>query len=440
MERPRQGTRSYRGVAITVALAGLVVAGCSSAGSSSAGASGSASASASSSGSTSGQQSTATGSPIVIGGQGDLESGVGFADGFEARIDAANAAGGIDGRPIKFVGMLDDNESPQTNLTNSQQLVESDHVVVDAPYISEVCTQSSPDFLARNKVPFVGYPVCGGWNGTSWGVPLDGDQVNPSVQSETGLLEVVDAMEHMPSMHVSKASDVKLAIVGFNAASGVFATQALAVAAKAIGIDVVYAKAPLAPATTNFAPYAQAIVSAGANAVYGVTDTPLSVGLTAALKAANFQGFPFYGTTYLPGQLASNPSEEAALNGAGVLSEFPVTEDNTAAVKTEEQQLAADGKSTDLVTGTSAGYWSGDVLVALLKSTAARVGVNNITGPTIQATVAAGWTYTGGEGKMTYPTAWTYPTGCYTLVQGEGTGYKLLEPYTCTTKYAKTSA
>jgi hypothetical protein len=39
---------------------------------------------------------------------------------------------------------------------------------------------------------------------------------------------------------------------------------------------------------------------------------------------------------------------------------------------------------------------------------------------------------------MTYPAAWTYPTGCGTLVQEQGTSYKLLEPYTCIPKYAKT--
>jgi ABC-type branched-subunit amino acid transport system substrate-binding protein len=431
MQNLRQGTRSYRRAAIAAALAGLVAAGCASGSSATSG-------SNSSSGSTSVPKSTATGSPILIGGQGDLAGAIGVADGFEARIAAANAAGGIDGRPIKFAGMLDDNLSAQTNLTNSQQLVESDHVVAVAPYISEVCTQSGPGFLERNKTPFIGYATCGGWVGNNWGIGINGAEDNPHLQSEGGFLELIAAMEHMPSMHVTKPSDIKLAVIGFNTAAGVFATGTLAAAAKAVGIDVVYAKAPIPAATTNFAPYAQDVIGSGANAVYEITDAPLSVSLSAALKAANFQGFAFDGITYLPGELASNPGEEAALNGVGVMNDFPVNEDNIPAVKTAEQQLAADGKPTNLTTGVSIGYWSGDVLVQLLKATAARVGAGNITGAAIQATAAAGWTYTGGLGTMTYPAAWTYPTGCITMVQEEGTGYKLLEPYTCTPKYAKT--
>jgi len=425
MQRLRQSTRRYLRVAVAAALAGLVAAGCSSA-------------SSSSSGSNSTPKSAATGTPILIGGQGDVSTNVGVADGFEARITAANAAGGIDGRPIKFVGMLNDNESPQTNLTNSQQLVESDHVVAVAPYISEVCTSSGPGFLESNKTPFIGYATCGGWNGNDWGIGINGAQSNISLQAEGGSLQVIAAMEHMSSLHVAKPSDIKLAVIGFNTAAGQFATASLAAAAKATGISVVYAKAPMPFTTTNFAPYAQDVIGAGANAVFEITDAPLSIGLSAALKAASFQGFVYDGVTYLPGELAASPTEEAALNGVGVESEFPVNEDNTPAVKTAEQQLAADGKSTALTTGISIGYWSGDVLVQLLKATAARVGASNITGAALQATAAAGWTYTGGLGTMAYPAAWTYPTGCGTLVQEEGTGYTLLEPYTCTPKYAKT--
>jgi ABC-type branched-subunit amino acid transport system substrate-binding protein len=425
MPRVRYNTHGYQRAAIVAALAGLVAAGCGSSHSSS-------------SGSTSGPKSTATGSPILIGGQGDVSSNVGVADGFEARIAAANAAGGIDGRPIKFAGMLDDSLSAQTNLTNSQKLVESNHVVAVAPYISEVCTSSGTGFLERNKTPFIGYATCGGWIGNHWGIGINGAQDNYHLQGIGGFLQVIKATEHMPSMHVTKPSDVKIAVIGFNTAAGAFATETLSAAAKAAGMHVVYAKAPIPATTTNFAPYAQDVIGSGANVAYEITDAPLSVGLSAALKAANFKGFVFNGVTYLPGQLASNPSEEAALNGVGVASEFPVNQDDIPAVKTEEQQLAADGKPANLTTGISIGYWSGDVLVQLLKATAARAGASNITGAAMEATAAAGWTYTGGLGTMTYPAAWTYPTGCSTLVQEEGTGYKLLEPYTCTPKYAKT--
>src|SRR5216684_1535144 len=118
-EQRLRATRPRRRRAATAVLAGalLLVAACGSTGSTS----------GSSSPAQGGSSSAATGSPILIGGQGDLVGAPGVADGFDARIAAANKAGGIDGHPIKFVGMLDDAFSPQTNLTNSQKLVESDN-------------------------------------------------------------------------------------------------------------------------------------------------------------------------------------------------------------------------------------------------------------------------------------------------------------------------
>ena len=86
----------------------------------------------------------------------------GVAQGFEARIYAFNNSGGLDGRKIHFLGNADDAESSQTNLTNSQKLVESDHVMAVAPYISTTCSASGTGFLEQNKTPFVGWAVRAG--------------------------------------------------------------------------------------------------------------------------------------------------------------------------------------------------------------------------------------------------------------------------------------
>ena len=98
---------------------------------------------------TSGAASAATSStPIVVGGDGDLAINAGVGPGFEAGIYRFNKAGGLDGRKIEFTGFLDDGFSPATNLTNAQELVENKHVMVVAPFLSEVSTASTGDFLA----------------------------------------------------------------------------------------------------------------------------------------------------------------------------------------------------------------------------------------------------------------------------------------------------
>jgi ABC-type branched-subunit amino acid transport system substrate-binding protein len=308
-------------------------------------------------------------------------------------------------------------------------------VVADAPYASNICTSSGAGFLAQNKTPFIGWATCAGWLGNHYGIGINGAQVNVQYQATNGMTQLVNAMKNMPAYNVRQASDVKLALIGFSGANGAFAVTSLTAAAKAVGINVVYSQATIPLAATNFAPYAQAVIGSGANAVYEITDAPLSVGLSGALKAAGFKGFAVNGVTYFPGQ--SNASMLAALDGVGIESEFPVNEDSSPAVQTAVQQLAADGKSTKLITGVSQGYWSADVLVQLLQATAKRVGAANITGAAIEATAQAGWTYTGGLGTMSFPAAWTYPTGCGTLVQQQGTTYKLLEPYSCSSKVAK---
>ena len=70
-----------------------------------------------------GTNSVAVGSPapIVVGGDGDLAIAAGVAQGFEAGLERFNKSGGLDGRKIKFLGVLDDGFSAQTNLTNAAE-------------------------------------------------------------------------------------------------------------------------------------------------------------------------------------------------------------------------------------------------------------------------------------------------------------------------------
>ncbi len=97
--------------------------------------------------------SAATGSsaPIVVGGDGDLSISAGVGQGFEAGIYRFNKAGGLDGRKIEFTGFLDDGFSPQTNLTNAQQLVQNKHVMAVIPMLSQVATVATGSFWPRAK-------------------------------------------------------------------------------------------------------------------------------------------------------------------------------------------------------------------------------------------------------------------------------------------------
>lgn len=372
--------------------------------------------------------------PIVVGGDGDLAISAGVAQGFEAGISRFDKAGGLDGRKIQFTGFLDDAFNPATNLSNAQELVQSKHVMAVVPFSSEVATGSTGSFLAANEVPFIGWSVNAAFETEpKWGLGINGNQGNPEVQGLAGMRQALAA-----TGNTKTPGKAKIAFIGVNTPGGSIANSALAGVAKYTGMKVVYQQAPVpAAGTTSYAPYASALISSGANIVYEVLASAGSVGLAAQLKADNYKGIIINGVTYFPGQLASQPNEESALNGVYVEDEFPADENDTPAVQQAEKDLKAVGQPPDLTSGVAVGYWSAIVFEQMLKATLKAEGGNpaKATGATLEKTVTSGFTYTdpitGGIGSETFPAAETIPTGCGTLVKTTGTTFKQVTPYQC---------
>jgi ABC-type branched-subunit amino acid transport system substrate-binding protein len=387
--------------------------------------------------STSAGAATKDTTPIIVGGDGDLSISAGVTQGFEAGIYRFNKAGGLDGRKIQYLGFLDDQFSPATNLSNAQELVNSKHAMVIAPFSGQSAGAATGSFLAEAKVPFIGWSVNAAFEvEPKWGIGINGNQGNPAVQGAGGMVQLLQATGDQ-----SDPSKMKMALIANDLAGAEIANKSLAGVASAEGIDVVYQKAVVAAVgTTNYSPFAQAIISSGANTVYEVLGSADSIGLAAALHSAGFKGVIVNGVTYYQGDLAAQgASTEQALQGVYVEDEFPANQNNTPAVKQGEKDLKAIGQSTGMTSGTAVGYWSAIVLEQALKATLARVGGNpaKVTGAAIQQTVTGSksWSYTdpiaGGIGTETFPADETLPTGCGTLLKTVGTGFKQLEPYKC---------
>jgi ABC-type branched-subunit amino acid transport system substrate-binding protein len=373
--------------------------------------------------------------PIIVGGDGDLDVSPGVAQGFQAGIYRFNKAGGLDGRKIEFTGFLDDGFSAQTNLTNAQQLVTDKHVTVVAPFLSEVGTAATATFLAQSKVPFIGWAVNSAFTTQpAWGWGITGLQTNPNAQGIAGVTQLLKY-----TGNINTPSKLKVAFIAENIAGGITSMKALAGAFKYQKASVVYTGSQIPViGTTSYAPYAQAIIASGANMAYEVLDSADSVGLAAALKSAGFKGTIVNGVTYFPGQLSSQPNEAAALNGVLVQDEFPADENQTPATKQAIADLVATGQPPYLVSGTSVGYWSAILLEQMLKATLAKEGgdPSKVTGATIEQTVNSGhYVYTpplaGGINTMYFPAAESIPTGCGTTLKTTGTTFKQLYPYQC---------
>jgi len=77
----------------------------------------------------------------------------------------------------------------------------------------------------------------------------------------------------------------------------------------------------------------QAVLSSGANAVYEAVGTADAIGLAATLHPGGFKGMIINRVTYLPGSLASSPSNESALQGVYVADTFPANQNNAPAAR-----------------------------------------------------------------------------------------------------------
>jgi ABC-type branched-subunit amino acid transport system substrate-binding protein len=372
--------------------------------------------------------------PIVVGGEGQNELTPGATQGFEAGIYRFNKAGGLDGRKITYVGFLDDAFSPATALTDVQQLVQKDHVFAVVPFNNETATQSVSTFLSQNKTPLIGYGVTPPFIDNPWAWSINGDYAKGKTTATTAIVELLSALH-------KKGSQLKFAIPANDGASSVNAVNEIKTAIESSGAKVVYDATNIPPVgTTNYQPYAQAIISSGANAVFDALGNADAIGVTAALKQDGFKGPNLNGVTYFPDtQLASNPSEDSALQGSYVSNSMPATEDNTPATIQAIKDLKAVGAPPYLTTGVSIGYWSAQLFIAMLKATEAKVGsAAKVTPEAVYRTVNAGFTYkgalAGGLASEKFPYAEHYGTTCYGLLQIEGTKYVDVAKYQCTGK------
>jgi ABC-type branched-subunit amino acid transport system substrate-binding protein len=371
--------------------------------------------------------------PIVVGGDGDAALNEGTAQGFEAGIYRFNKSGGLDGRKIEYLGFLDDAFSPQTALTNAEELVQDKHAMFVAPLVSEVAGASVGDLLAEAKVPFLGWAESTPFQTEpKWGYGIDGLLVNPAV-------EMASQSQYLVATGDTKdPSKFKLAYIGVDYASAITGVKALAGVSRYLGMKVVLINDTVPVlGSVNYVPYVQAVLASGANAVYEALGTADAIGLAAALHAGGYKGIIINGVTYLPGSLASNPSEESALQGVYVGNTFPANQNDTPAAKQEEKDLKSIGQPPYLTTGVSIGYWSAIVLEQMLRATLKKVGGNPnlVTGAAVEKMVNSGFTYTdpipGGIGTEYFPAAERVPNGCSTLLQTVGAGFKAVAPYQC---------
>jgi ABC-type branched-subunit amino acid transport system substrate-binding protein len=380
--------------------------------------------------------SAAASSPIVVGGVGSLTFSGGpspYADqqvGAAAAFAAQNRAGGIDGRKIDFVGVMDDGGSVATQVTDINNLIDNKHVVMVDPI--NTGAQISPTVMAQNKVPFVGYSV---WPAfcTPYGFGFDGCLTSTK---ETFLTDVAMAKT----------------LLGGNVKGKTFATIFAnqyeigatdhKVSAKAVGFDVCYAAAPIPYTTiTDYTPYVDDILSACGSKGPDVLNAGPAistqwVGLIAALRARGWKGLAL--NAVFDEDLVHEASAQPAVqNSIFTIVGYGLPADNVQApiFKTIKQQEAKIGQaSTGITSGVLYGYISAEQGIAMMKEAAKKYGVANVTGANIAAAANAGWTYPGIpglDGATKWPSDHTNLTACGEAIKVHNERLLLAVPFKC---------
>ena len=374
-----------------------------------------------------------TSNSITVGCIYTASSYPGFQTGIQGAFNVVNKQGGVAGRKLKLLPCDDDGNSVQTNVTQTQQLVNEDHVF-SVMSLTQNILPGSTDFLINNQVPFYGWGFNPGFCGTRWGFGFSGCVTGNGyplpIEGIAGGLAggPIKATGHEPSQ-------VRVAAQNENTPSGQAGAAEYAAIFPAVGAKVVYNATNLPSTTvTDFTPYVSAILASNPNLVVISTGFNQVAPLAAALKAAGYKGALVDYVTYVPGLLQSSPQLTQALQGEYIYVQFVPQEEDTPYIASVTSALKAAGSSTSLVTlGENIGYSEATMFIEMLQA----IGKNLNTKTFDQKVNGGGYvSYAGlmskgGPGPINWPAGHYLPSDCSAMVQVQGTEYKVAVKYQC---------
>jgi branched-chain amino acid transport system substrate-binding protein len=418
--------RAVRVAAVLVAVA-AIVAGC--------GESKKESSSSSSGGSSSsGKVRGVTDTEITIQGIAPLTSaGGGYpgADlGAKARFARANREGGVHGRMINYLGTADDNEDGTKNLDLVKKAVQQDEVFAIVPMLGAGFLPASSDFLNEEKVPSVGW---GFMPGQCSGPDTYGFGFNGCIQPPGA--QVVNTSLAAQIMGIV-GEGATVAIVSDDTANSTEGLKTVEAAFKAEGGKVVYAK-PNVPTSeqVDYTPFVQDVMTSNDgkapdlvvfNSLFANT-----VGITAGLRSAGFEGETLNYIAYVPGLLEQSPDTAKALEGSYVSTQFLPTEFGGTAIEQMQKDFEAIEPGAQITLGGALTYWMADVFLQMLEA----VG-EDLTPERFGEVINGGWGYQpegdpAGLGPIEFPAGHSEPAPCSALVKIENSKYVPVKPIEC---------
>ena len=365
-----------------------------------------------------------SGTTIKIGGISESTDYAGTEQGFQARIDRANKDHELGKYTIQLVGTQDDGQSPATDLTDAQNLVERQGVYAVAPVVTSGFSSTTASFLQGKGIPYFGAGFSDGFClPYTQGLSAVGCAVGSTYSSDFAVPLIAQALG-------KPASQLTFAIVGLDIPQGTQTDASYADAVKLAGGKVVYNQAVVPLTTGNLGPVVNAVEAAKPDVVW-ILAGGQALAVKGAFKASGYTGALVDDASYAPGLLKESPAVAAALNGTYVLTTSPVLEQNTPFVKQMVSDFTAAGiSSKDITFGGEYGYMTADDMIALLKKIAPNFG-------SVASTLKSGFSYspaTGGT-PLNYPFMFQAPPACGSLVKVVNGVYTTAAPFSCSTSY-----
>jgi branched-chain amino acid transport system substrate-binding protein len=371
-----------------------------------------------------GSASAAETSPIVVGGVWSQANFAGADVGAKAAFNAFNAAGGLRGRMINFVGMQEDNSNSTQDIAAAKTLV-NDHVFAVVPVTTSAWVGGP--ILAKAGIPYFGWAITPTWWGSQNGFSFDA-AVPPSPSTSP---QWANQMVFLCKATPGGCRGKTVAIVTYNAASGIETMQADAAMWKQLGATVVDQNSSiLAPpaVVSDFTPYVQQVLSSNHGKQPDIVEQLLTpqndVGVISQFNHSGFTGSDFNYSLY-------DPRAVSVAKGSNTLIGYAPWEQTSAGVALMTKRVKATDPTAVLSQAVETGYWSAELFIAGLQKAGP-----SVTPQSLIKVLNSGFTYgvSGAVGVQTFPAAHTQGNNCGSVVASTGTKFKLVLPLTCVTR------
>ncbi|GAA5054611.1 ABC-type branched-subunit amino acid transport system substrate-binding protein [Thermocatellispora tengchongensis] len=377
-----------------------------------------------------GEAAGVTGTAVRVGGVLTKTSASGYSTkdaeiGARARFERANAAGGVHGRKIEFVGAEDDNQDAAKGDAAAKKLVQRDKVFALVPVHAP--NFGGAVFLEQNGVPWFGWATGPQWCGTRTGFGYNG-----CLAPKTGAGSQTWWGHQMADL--VGGSEGKTVYVQTTDSSGSkYGGKTISQSFQAAGFTLVGLNSglPAAAPPPDWLPYVNKIMTSDAGGppdivVSIIAGTKFNTGLYAVLKKAGYKGLLTDATSY-DVAILKDPATARALDGVIAAPMFEPFESSAPEITQLKADVEKVAPGAELTQHLAIGYWAADIFLKVLEQTG-----RDLTREKFLATANGGFTYeNAGFGRISYPKDHSEPNGCGALVELEGGAFKVARNMKC---------